>query len=129
MGKLVRDLIPSIIEASGRRPEVRVLDGDEYLAALTDKLFEEAREFQAADTTDKPEELADVLEVVRALAASIGLGVTELEALADKKRVERGGFVERVWLERSVHGRAATRPVRGKLVPGPTFRARAAQPH
>ncbi|MDI9927408.1 nucleoside triphosphate pyrophosphohydrolase [Rhodococcus sp. IEGM 1341] len=99
MGKLVRDLIPSIIEASGRVPLFRTLDPVDYGKALIDKLFEEAREFRDAPPECRPEELADVLEVVRALAEHLGLTDAALDALAADKRSRRGGFQQRIWLE------------------------------
>lgn len=99
MGKLVRDLIPSIIEASGRVPKYRTLDHGEYGKALIDKLFEEAHEFQDATPENRPGELADVLEVVRALAAHLGLTDADLDTVAAAKRAERGGFEQRIWLE------------------------------
>ncbi|OZE36158.1 MULTISPECIES: nucleoside triphosphate pyrophosphohydrolase [unclassified Rhodococcus (in: high G+C Gram-positive bacteria)] len=99
MGKSVRDLIPSIIEASGRVPEYRTLDHGEYGTALIDKLFEEAREFHDATPSDRPGELADILEVVRALAAHLGLPDSDLDNLVADKRADRGGFEQLVWLE------------------------------
>ncbi|OZC67263.1 phosphoribosyl-ATP pyrophosphohydrolase [Rhodococcus sp. 06-462-5] len=99
MGKLVRDLIPSIIEASGRVPKYRILETEDYGNALIDKLFEEAREFRDASTEGRPEELADVLEVVRALAAHLGLTNEALDTVAADKRSQRGGFEQRIWLE------------------------------
>ncbi|OZF45387.1 nucleoside triphosphate pyrophosphohydrolase [Rhodococcus sp. 14-1411-2a] len=99
MGKLVRDLIPSIIEASGRVPKYRTLEAEDYGNALINKLFEEAHEFRDATPKNRPEELADVLEVVRALAAHLGLSDEALDNLAVDKRAERGGFEQRIWLE------------------------------
>lgn len=99
MGKLVRDLIPSIIEASGREPEYRTLNADEYEKALVDKLFEEAAEFKDATKEDRPEELADILEVVRALAAHMDLTPEALDHLAAEKREQRGSFADRIWLD------------------------------
>ena len=45
--KLVRDRIPEIIEREGQRPNVRVLDEDEYRTLLTVKLGEEADEYRS----------------------------------------------------------------------------------
>lgn len=42
--KLVRDKIPQIIEASGKRCVTRVLAEEEYIAALDGKLQEELNE-------------------------------------------------------------------------------------
>ena len=58
--KLVRDRIPEIIEESGKKCSMRILNEDEYLTALEQKLNEEVAEYQ----TDKNiEEMADILEV------------------------------------------------------------------
>ena len=74
--KLVRDGIPRIIEAGGGQPVTRVLDQAGYLAALRVKLMEEAEEAQAAPDRQLRSELADVLEVLRALAAAHGIALT-----------------------------------------------------
>ena len=49
MGKLVRDRIPEIIAAEGKTPTVRILNDQEYEAALLDKLCEEVAELRAAE--------------------------------------------------------------------------------
>lgn len=99
MGKLVRDRIPEIIEASGRTPVVRVLDSASYEAALLDKLLEEAQELQEATPEDRLEEAADVYEVLLAIAELIGVEIRRVAERADVKRAERGGFRDRLWLE------------------------------
>lgn len=100
MGKLVRDKIPELIRADGRRPVVRVLDDDAYRDALHDKLLEEAAELRAASTVaDVLAEAADVLEVLTAIVGVHGATVDDVLALAADKRRERGGFVEKLWLE------------------------------
>ncbi|WP_335977103.1 nucleoside triphosphate pyrophosphohydrolase [Streptomyces sp. CA2R106] len=95
-GKLVRDRIPQIIRENGAEPVVRTADAAEYRSRLRDKLGEEVAEFLAADDAEAPEELADVLEVVHALAADLGLGPDQLEKLRAAKASERGGFTDRV---------------------------------
>ena len=118
--KLVRDRIPEIIAAEGSTPVVRVLEPVEYAAALRTKLAEEMHEYlaaaQAADrsgdgdtataatatasaTTAATEELADLLELLHALAALHECSAPELEALREQKRAARGGFAQRLWLE------------------------------
>jgi predicted house-cleaning noncanonical NTP pyrophosphatase (MazG superfamily) len=96
--KLVRDRIPDIIEAEGSTAVTRVLDDQEYRHALMAKLIEETNEARDASPHDLPAELADVLEVLRALAELSGLGWDELVRLADEKRAERGGFTARIFL-------------------------------
>ena len=93
--KLVRDNIPAIIEASGRKAITRTLHGTELNDALAEKLNEEVAEFQESRSI---EELADILEVVRALGEHLGVNIGELEAIREKKAVERGGFSEGVFL-------------------------------
>jgi len=97
--KLVRDGIPRIIEADGGQPVTHVLDQAGYLAALRAKLIEEAEEARAASDRQLRSELADVLEVLRALAAAYGMSWEDVVAEAARKRDERGGFDERIFLE------------------------------
>lgn len=97
--KLVRDRIPAIIQAEGRHPVTRVLDEAGYRQALLDKLVEEAGEAARASAADLPGELADVLEVLRALTVAAGRSWEQLLALADDKRNRRGGFGGKIFLE------------------------------
>lgn len=93
-GKLVRDKIPQIIEASGKTPMTRVLDHEEYLEELDKKLCEEIAEYQ----TDKSiEEMADVLEVLFAICEARGHSVEELQRVREGKREARGGFEKRIF--------------------------------
>ena len=93
--KLVRDRIPAIIEASGGRCDTRILAGKEYLAMLKAKLREEIAEYEESGEL---EELADILEILRALAAAGGGTPEELEAVRARKAEERGGFREKILL-------------------------------
>jgi predicted house-cleaning noncanonical NTP pyrophosphatase (MazG superfamily) len=97
--KLVRDHIPQIIEADGRRPVTRVLGDVDYRAALRTKLVEEAVEARDAPPDRLPAELADVVEVIAALLPTLGLTWEDLFALAERERAERGGFTGRLLLE------------------------------
>ncbi len=94
--KLVRDRIPELIRRNGGEPLTRRLSDEEFAAALARKLVEEADEFAATPTT---EELADVLEVVHALAQVAGVSVDEIEALRRAKAAERGTFDDRLLLK------------------------------
>lgn len=67
--KLVRDLIPDIIEESGNECRTRILSDDEYLKMLDLKLDEELAEYHKDQNI---EELADLLELIRAAAIEIG---------------------------------------------------------
>lgn len=93
--KLVRDHIPAIIEQHGETPLTRTLAPGEYQDALRHKLHEEVAEFCASGDL---EELADILEVVYALAAVAGMSPGQLEAVRQRKLQERGGFQQRIFL-------------------------------
>lgn len=94
-GKLVRDKIPRLIEEQGEKPLFRVLDEGEYRRFLELKLDEETAEFHRDRNV---EELADILEVVFALAASLGSSREGLMEVYQRKHDARGGFAERFFL-------------------------------
>ena len=93
--KLVRDRIPEKIEAQGETPSIRILETEEYLRRLEQKLDEEVGEYHGDKNV---EELADILEVVFALADTIGCGREELMRIYQKKHDTRGGFEKRIFL-------------------------------
>jgi len=93
--KLVPDLIPDIIRAKGEEPITYQADAAEYRRRLREKLAEEVDEFLTADDEDAPEELADVLEVVYALAVDLGTSRERLE-IRQHKAATRGTFAERI---------------------------------
>ena len=100
VGKLVRDRIPEIVAAAGQSAPKRVLTADQRLPALMDKLHEEATELSEAQTVEaRTEELADVFEVLRAIAAESGLDWSDIDAVAEAKREDRGGFARGYWME------------------------------
>jgi predicted house-cleaning noncanonical NTP pyrophosphatase (MazG superfamily) len=76
-----------------------VIDKASYRQALLAKLIEEAQEASRATADDLPGELADVLEVLRALTGTAGMSWAQLLALADDKRSRPGGFGRRIFLE------------------------------
>lgn len=95
--KLVRDKIPQIIEASGKKPVCHILTEEQYLKELDRKLNEEVAEYQADKSL---EEMADVLEVLYAICEARGHSVEQLEVKRAAKAEARGGFKERIYLER-----------------------------
>lgn len=98
--KLVRDRIPEIIEREGKRLSTKILDEDEYVSHLDEKLKEELAEYlKCEETKDQIEELADMLEVILALAEAKGVTPQELEAVRRQKADKRGAFNERILLE------------------------------
>jgi predicted house-cleaning noncanonical NTP pyrophosphatase (MazG superfamily) len=97
--KLVRDQIPDIIAAGGGQAVTRVLDDAGYQAALRAKLVEEAGEARAASDGKLLAELADVLEVLQALARVHDMSWEDVVSEACCKRAGRGGFDQRIFLE------------------------------
>jgi len=93
--KLVRDRIPDIIMQSGKRPAYSFLSDEEYLAKLDEKLNEELAEYQESKSM---EELADLLEVIRAVAVARGSSIEEVEAIRQDKAAKRGGFEKKILL-------------------------------
>lgn len=96
MNKLVRDKIPEIIEKSGKSSKTRILDHDEYIVKLEEKLGEELSEYLESK---EPEELADLLEVIDALIVATGHTKAEILALQEQKRAARGGFEKKILLK------------------------------
>lgn len=92
--KLVRDKIPEILDEKGISYEKRIASLEEYKVELIKKLGEEIQEFSEAGD---PEELADVVEVIEALKRLPEY--SDVEAVRQKKREERGGFDEKIILK------------------------------
>jgi len=87
--KLVRDRIPEIIRSQGKLCVVTTLANEELLAHLNAKLGEELAEYA---TSGEVMELADVVEIIRAILFIKGISLEEFEILLEKKRQSNGGF-------------------------------------
>ena len=96
MSKLVRDRIPEIIEKSGKSCKTRILNREEYILKLEEKLGEELAEYLESK---EPEELADLLEVMDALIVATGHSKEEVLKIQQEKRAARGGFEKQILLE------------------------------
>lgn len=93
--KLVRDNIPEIIHNSGKSVHFRSLSKSEFSEYLETKLDEEVAEFHESKSL---EELADIVEVLYALAEVHGHTVFDLGRMRRRKLFEKGGFVKRICL-------------------------------
>lgn len=100
--KLVRDKIPEIIKGNGETPVTRELDLEEYKLALETKLQEECKEVIMASGEERVEEIADVIEVLRALAKLEGVQLTNVLDVAENKNIRRGAFEKRIFLEKVI---------------------------
>lgn len=97
--KLVRDQIPKIIEETGKKFSTRILDDNEYIKELKKKSFEELQEYvETNNNEDAIEELADVLEIIHALAEYHGASIEKVEEVRKQKAEKRGGFKEKIFL-------------------------------
>lgn len=101
--KLVRDNIPEIIENNGQEPIYRVLNDDEYWEYLLKKDNEELEEVRIASSLEeRKKELADKLELIRAMSEFNGFTLQDIIEEADRKREKRGGFQKRLLLEKVI---------------------------
>ncbi len=86
--KLVRDRIPEIMDKAKAPHTERIASPEELEGFLFDKLDEEFAEFKEAKS---PEELADMLEVIRTLIQKVPR-FAQTEEIRQAKNIERGGF-------------------------------------
>jgi len=100
-GKLARDKIPDIIRQSGKDCTCSILSDEDYLKFLDEKLNEELAEYQESKSM---EELADLLEVMRAVAVVRGSSPEEIENIRREKAEKRGGFEKKILLEEVTEG-------------------------
>lgn len=93
--KLVRDMIPAIIESSGKTCTTEILSDDEYLRMIDAKLDEELNEFHKDQNI---EELADLMEVIYAAVIARGYTIEQLEKVRAEKAEKRGAFQKKILL-------------------------------
>lgn len=93
--KLVRDKILEIIKNNGQKSTHKILSNEEYAKELINKLSEEVEEYKTGKNTD---ELADVMEVIYALADIHGCTPEQLEDIRAEKAEKRGGFNDKIFL-------------------------------
>lgn len=102
--KLWRDKAVAMLEQHGSRIHWQRLNDQEYDFQLRLKLLEEAEEVQAAqDKKEIMSELADVLEVINAFCELYAIPFKDVKAIQEKKRQERGGFSERMYVTVAEH--------------------------
>ena len=87
--KLVHDKIPDLIAAGRSIPTTETLDDAAYFQALNLKLQEEVAEYLDGFSV---EEIADILEVIRAIIDYKAISYDDVERIRKVKYDERGGF-------------------------------------
>lgn len=101
--KLVRDNIPEIIQKNGAKPFTRILSEEEYWQYLLKKDEEELEEVRTAESLEeRKKELADKLELIRAMAEFSGFNLQDIIEEADRKKEKNGGFQKRLLLEKVI---------------------------
>jgi predicted house-cleaning noncanonical NTP pyrophosphatase (MazG superfamily) len=101
MGKLVRDRIPEIIRRNGEIPVCRTLDEAEFRVEVMKKLLEEAKEVaEAKNPRDIGRELADLLEVMKAVAYANNIRWSRVSFNQFLAARDKGVFDEMVFLDR-----------------------------
>ena len=101
--KLVRDNIPEIIKNNGEVPIIRKLSDIEYKKELENKLLEEYNEVMDSNNKeDRIEELADMIEVISALANIENSSLEEVISVSKKKTLKRGSFNNKIFLEKTI---------------------------
>ena len=97
--KLVRDHVPGTLRASGHKVATRTLPPTEMLKALRAKIDEEVAEYDAAlDDEHAALELADLIEVVMAIARRRGFTEAAIQRLREAKAAQRGTFERALFL-------------------------------
>nr|WP_074439941.1 nucleoside triphosphate pyrophosphohydrolase [[Bacillus] enclensis] len=75
------------------------LTDEYYIKYLKEKSYEKLEEYCDAETDGEAvEELADLLEVIHALARHYGSSIDEVEAVCKDRTEKRGGFEEKIFL-------------------------------
>ena len=95
--KLVRDKVCEVMADRGiaKSSKVRYAKGKEYQTYLFAKLMEECAEVIGANTAEqRAEEIADVREVLHAIAYLEGIEPHVIEMAQNEKFKDKGGFTK-----------------------------------
>ena len=99
--KLIRDKIPEKSVNSGASCKTHVARDEEYWEKLKAKLSEEVEKFLEDPCV---EELADIVEIVHAIAEFKFGGIGKVKEAKNAKFEKRGGFEKRLILEETDNG-------------------------
>ena len=91
--KLVRDKIPLIITKNGEKPIIKILNDKDFKHELEKKLYEEYQEVINSEGTERLEELADMLEVIKYLAKIEKSDLNEILKIAEKKNEKKDHLI------------------------------------
>ncbi len=91
MKKLVRDLIPRMMEAEGMKANITISEKGDEMYWLTEKLNEE---FDELFDDVCVEEFADIVQVLIAIGSLYGINFNDVIDYTNRKHVENGGFTK-----------------------------------
>ena len=74
----------------------------DYYNELEKKLYEEYNEVLSSSGKDRIEELADMLEIIKALAKLEKSSLEEVIEVSNKKVLKRGAFDKKIFLEKTI---------------------------
>jgi predicted house-cleaning noncanonical NTP pyrophosphatase (MazG superfamily) len=89
MEKLVRDLIPHLMEKRGQTPNYHVAEDGEFEKRLFDKLLEKANELRADHSIQEFADMMDIMETIKQLK---GYSWDDVDEARRKKYSEKGAF-------------------------------------
>jgi predicted house-cleaning noncanonical NTP pyrophosphatase (MazG superfamily) len=97
--KLIRDKASDIMRNLGIIVHDRIMDNQEKIVRLKEKLIEEANEvMNEANTSEELcEEIADVLEVISALSNATGITQEQINKTRQQKYAIKGGFEKGIY--------------------------------
>lgn len=87
--KLVRDNIPNIIRESGRSCDSKILNNEEVLNALKDKLIEKASIFAERPSED---EISDIYELIDAIIEKFDYEPMHIDYLNLQNKETKGTY-------------------------------------
>ena len=94
--KLIRDRIPELIAAKGKKAVTEELSSLAYLNMLHEKLDEELQEYHETHSID---ELVDLVEVIYGILDYRCVSREEFEEIRQVKKDKRGAFQKRLLLK------------------------------
>ena len=99
LNKLVRDNIVTLMLEQGQNPQSHTFPKAELPQALHHKLLEESRELNFSNPDELVGELADIQEVLDAIAAVSHITKAAIAEKQAKKRAKAGGFADGIFVE------------------------------
>lgn len=100
VNKLVRD---KIVERGIKKnivSDFKVMNDEEYIISLKEKIMEEAKEVAVSQTRENLiEEIADLQEVIKALCKVENISQDTIESVRVKKMTEKGAFNGKIFIK------------------------------